>query len=291
MNALLLGSTGWIGQNVKRQRPNWNWTEISSKNCNLEDSFQIEKITGKFDVVIHAAGFYGGLQFNKKYKEQILFKNVQMNINVCKIIKKIKPKKFIIIGSGCLYPSNNNLLLESIIGDRNFHSSVKYSAMAKINLLDLVSTLDLNFEYLIVSNTYGPGEHLSFEKSHVVGSLINKFKNCHDLLEMIGTGAGVRDYIYIEDVAEAICRYTELENTTNSCTNISSGKETSVKDIVKILSNFYKEKNLRIVWGDAKDDGVLYKVLDNTKMQKEINFIPKTQLEEGLEKTWRWFNA
>jgi nucleoside-diphosphate-sugar epimerase len=108
---------------------------------------------------------------------------------------------------------------------------------------------------------------------------------------MIGTGAGIRDYIYIEDVAEAICRYTELENITNSCTNISSGKETSVKDIVKILSNFYKEKNLRIVWGDAKDDGVLYKVLDNTKMQKEINFIPKTQLEEGLEKTWRWFNA
>lgn len=290
MNVLLLGSTGWIGQNIQRQRNNWNWTGISSKNCNLEDASQIEKITGTFDIIIHAAGFYGGLQFNNAYKEQILFKNMQMNINICKLVKRIKPKKFIMIGSACLYPSNNILLTESMIGNRTFHGSVKYSAMAKINLLDLASVIDVDFEYLVVSNAYGPGEHLSFEKSHLIGSLINKIKSSNDTLEMMGTGAGIRDYIYIEDVAEAVCRYTELDKATNSCTNISNSKETSVKEIVDILSKLHK-KSLKIVWGNSKDDGVLYKVLDNTKMQREINYKPKTELKNGVEKTWRWFNG
>jgi len=290
MNVLLLGSTGWIGKNIQNQRLNWNWTGISTKKCNLEDCSQVDNIVGKFDIIIHAAGFYGGLQFNKKYKEQILFKNLQMNINVCRLVSRIQPKKFVIIGSACVYPSHSKKLIESMIGNRTFHSSVKYSAMAKINLLDLACALDTNFEYLVVSNAYGPGEHVSFEKSHIVGSLINKIKNSNGSLKMIGTGVAVRDYIYIEDVAEAVCRYAELEKSTNSCTNISNGEKTSVKDIVKILLKLH-QKNLNIIWGDPKDDGVLYKVLDNTKMQKEIFYKPKIELKEGLEKTWRSFNA
>ncbi len=290
MNVLLLGSTGWIGKNIQQQRPNWNWTGISTKKCNLEDSSQVDNIIGKFDVIIHAAGFYGGLQFNKQHKEEILFKNLQMNINVCRLVKRIKPKKFVIIGSACLYPSYGKPLIESMIGNRTFHSSVKYSAMSKINLLDLACALDTDFEYLVVSNAYGPGEHLSFEKSHIIGSLINKIKNSNGSLEMIGTGVGVRDYIYIEDVSEAVCRYAELKKVTNSCTNISNSKETSVQEIIKILSHLH-QKHLNIIWGDPKDDGVLYKVLDNSKMQKEIDFKPKIGLREGLEKTWRSFNA
>ena len=100
-----------------------------------------------------------------------------MNINVCSLVKIIKPSKFIVIGGAIIYPpKNNQLLKEKMINGKDFHPSVKYSAMAKMHLLELVSAMDIDFEYLIVSNAYGPGEHTDPEKSHFIGSLITKIK-------------------------------------------------------------------------------------------------------------------
>jgi len=291
VKALLLGSTGWIGQNVLAQRPEWEWTCVSSANYDLEDTEQTMELVSEYDYVIHCAGFYGGLPFNKKYQHQILLKNQQMNVNICKLVKEINPKKFVIVGSACVYPPRANVLLtEDMIGGKEFHPSVVYSGMAKMHLLETVSVLGIDHEFLVVSNAYGPGEHTSFERSHIIGSLINKIKNTEKELLMMGTGVGVRDYIYIKDVAEAICRYAELDVATNSATNISNGVETTVKQIIETLLK-HSDKDINLVWGDAKDDGVKYKVLDNSKMAKDIKFSPTTNIEQGLQQTWESFNV
>ena len=207
------------------------------------------------------------------------------------MVARLKPKKFIVVSSACVYPPHGNKTLrESMVGPVDFHSSVKYSALAKLNLFDLVKAMGIDFEYLIVSNAYGPGEHTDLEKSHLIGSLITKIKDNQNKLKMFGTGIGVRDYIYIEDVAEAICKYCELLHTTDSITNISNGQGISVKEITeKLLA--YSNKKLVVEWGTEKDDGVKYKVLDNTKMTRDIGFTPKVKIDDGLLDTWRHFNA
>jgi nucleoside-diphosphate-sugar epimerase len=289
MKVLLLGGTGYIGSNLVNQRPNWTWTTVGSRQCNLLDKNSIINIQNKYDVVINVAGFYGGIVFNQRYQKEILYKNLEMTSNVWRLLNQLNPKKFINIGSACLYPRTAiNQISESQISDRNYHPSIKYSAMAKHLQLDLLKNYELDWEYLILSNVYGPGEHLSFEKSHFVGSLTKKLQDNKNSVIMLGTGSAIRDFIYISDVAEAICRYAELPKSTCSATNISTGNGTSIFEMTETLTNIVNP-NVKITWGDEKDNGVAYKVLNNDKMIKDIDYRPNTSINEGLIKTWEFF--
>jgi nucleoside-diphosphate-sugar epimerase len=208
--------------------------------------------------------------------------------NIARLVNDIKPKKFVNVGSGCIYPrTTTNQITENEIGDTNFHPSIQYSAMTKNWLLQVTEKLDIPWEYLILSNVYGPGEHLTFERSHFIGSLVNKIKNSTDSFNMLGDGSSVRDFIYITDTAEAICRYCELETATNSVSNISTGHGSKINEIVTQLVEI-SQRNLKVNWGDPQDNGVLYKVLDNRKMQQDIGYQPKITLEQGLINTWTW---
>jgi len=291
MKILLLGGTGFIGQKIQAQRPAWKWVSVGSKQHNLTDSHELHKLVDNYDIVINAAGFYGGLPFNNKYQREILFYNTAIINNVAQLVNMIQPKKFVNIGSGCVYPRTvTGKLLESDIGSTDYHSSIQYSAMTKGWLLQVTQNLGVPWEYLVLSNVYGPDEHLSFERSHFIGSLINKIKNSAGVVNMLGDGSGVRDFIYIEDTAESICRYCELDQATNSVSNISTGSGVSVKEITERLVNI-SGRDLDIVWGDPKDNGVLHKVLDNSKMLQDIKYQPQIDLTQGLTKTWQWIQS
>jgi nucleoside-diphosphate-sugar epimerase len=119
---------------------------------------------------------------------------------------------------------------------------------------------------------------LSFERSHFVGSLANKIKNSTGTIDMFGDGSGIRDFIYVNDAAESICRYCELGKATNSVSNISTGQGTKIGDLTEQLVNISR-RNLKIKWGDPKDTGILYKVLNNSKMLQDINYQPTTTLK------------
>jgi GDP-L-fucose synthase len=288
MKILLLGGTGFIGQKIQAQRPDWEWVSVGSKKHNLTNSHGLDKLVDKYDVVINAAGFYGGLPFNNKYQQEILFCNTAIINNVARLVDKIQPKKFVNIGSGCVYHRiATGKLLESDIGPTDYHPSIQYSAMTKGWLLQVAQNLGVPWEYLVLSNVYGPDEHLSFERSHFIGSLINKVKNSTGVVNMLGDGTGVRDFIYIEDTAEAVCRYCELKQATNSVSNISTGLGVSIREITKRLVNI-SGQDLDIVWGNPTDNGVLYKVLDNSKMLLDIKYQPQIDLTQGLTKTWQW---
>ena len=277
-----------MGKNIMLSRPNWNWTPVGTQQADLTDRAQTLTLKGNFDVVINCAGFYGGIPFNACHQQTILFRNAVMATNICELVSLIKPKKFINIGSGCIYPkSMQGCMPESYIGSIDFHPSIQYSALSKYWLLLMTQALGTPWEYLVLSNVYGPGEHLDFEHSHLVGSLANKIKLSDNVINMIGTGEGVRDFIYISDVCEAICRYCELETATCSTSNISTGLGVSVKDLTDMLIGI-SQKDIHVNWGDPNDNGVLYKVLDNSKMSKDIGYIPTTPLKTGLENTWNW---
>lgn len=290
MRILLLGGTGFIGTAIQRQRPDWIWTSLGSQDLDLTKNQSHLILDRGFDVVINAAGFYGGMLFNRQYQQEILFRNTEISVNVCRLIQRLRPSKFINIGSACIYPQHcDDLISEHQIGTGNYHNSVIYSALSKKILLDMIPALQLGWEYLIISNVYGPGEHLDPEKSHVVGGLITKIRNATSHLEMIGTGAAVRDFIYVDDMAEAVCLYAERSESSCRPTNISAGFGTSIRDLTEVLVDV-SQKSLTLCWGRTEDDGAPYKVLDNTKMVADVKFQPKTLLRDGLEHTWVWAN-
>ena len=148
MNILLLGSRGWIGSNIQKQRPNWTWTEIHTGICDLEDEKSTELLQGDFDVVIHSAGFFGGLPFNRKHKEDILTKNNKMNTNICKMVTRLKPKKFIVISSACLYPPQGYRSFGPIRGllyggqDYGKHANDEIVKLAMIETREALDNLD-----------------------------------------------------------------------------------------------------------------------------------------------------
>jgi GDP-L-fucose synthase len=289
MKILLLGGTGFIGRNIQAQRPNWSWTSFGSSDVDLMQQEEVDRISGNYDIVLNSAGFFGGIPFNQHYQREILYRNTIMSMNICRLVDRLKPKKFVTIGSACVYPKDViNTMHEDQISVENYHPSIRYSAMSKQWLLKTMQTMDIDWEFLILSNVYGPGEHLDYERSHFIGSFINKIKNSVGTIEMLGTGAGVRDFVYVTDAAEAICRYCELEKATCKPTNISTGSGTSVKEIVEIMLDL-AESNLNLNWGNPKDDGVLHKVLSNQKMLKDLNYQPPTTIKQGLEQTWKWF--
>jgi len=281
MKILLLGATGFIGRSLAAIRPQWEWTLCNSTTFNLLN------FTGEIDyhdVIINCAGWYGGLPFNKMHREQIMVKNTQIFATVDRITRQVKPKKVVSIGSGCIYPGNvKDKMTEDLIGTGPYHESVKYSGIAKKLELDLLHQLPntIGWEFLILCNVYGPGEHTNSVKSHVVGGLIKKFLNGNN--KLLGTGTGIRDFFYITDAAEAICRFAEIPST-NSHTNISSGKGTAIKDLVKSIAKYTNVKDLR--WSnDPNDDGVPIKILDNKKMQSIIGSWEYCDLDTGVKNT------
>lgn len=281
MKILLLGATGYVGASLAALRPHWEWTLCNST------TFDLLNFTGEIDyhdIIINCAGWYGGLPFNKMHREQIMVKNAQMFATVDRITRQVKPKKVISIGSGCVYPGNlKDNITEELIGTGPYHDSVKYSGVAKKLELDLLHQLPdtIGWEFLILCNVYGPGEHTSSEKSHVVGGLIQKFLNGNN--KLMGTGTGIRDFFYIKDAAEAICRFVEIP-ATNSHTNISSGKGTTIKDLVKPIAKYTNTQELK--WSNnPSEDGVPIKILDNKKMQSTIGTWSYCGLDLGIKNT------
>ena len=293
-NILLLGGTGFVGQSIVVKRPQWNWTVVGSADIDLTDSRSLScaiNRLGEFDVIINAAGFYGGFLFNQRHGKKIFYQNSIINTNVCQLVESLSPAKFINIGSASVYPCDANKVIdESQITCNNPHPSVIYSAKSKMQMLDMMSLIEIPWEFLIVGNVYGPGEHLDAEKSHVVGGLISKLKQSNQTLEVMGTGNAVRDFIYVDDMAEVICRYVEKTTATSSVSNISSGVGISIKELVETIVKV-SNKNLTIKWGTPDQDGILYKVLDNSKMIADTGHVPSTCLTKGLQNTWQWANT
>lgn len=288
---LVLGGTGFIGQSIQAARPTWDWTSVGRQSIDFTDTAAVDQAICSwphYDVVINAAGFYGGLPFNQQHGAEIFYQNSIINANVCRLVRAMQPTKFINIGSACVYPKNSQQMLdEGQIGCGTPHDSVLYSAKSKMHMLDLVSTTGVPWEFLIVCNVYGPGEHLDDEKSHVVGGLISRIKRADRTLKVMGTGAAVRDFIYVNDMAEIVCRYASRSEATNSVSNISSGHGISISNIVETLVSV-SDKSLEVSWGSPEQNGILFKVLDNTKMKFDTEYQPTTALTEGLKATWQW---
>jgi GDP-L-fucose synthase len=246
--------------------------------------------------VIHLAGLVGGIGFNRENQGRIFYDNLIMGTELMEAARKANVEKFVSIGTICSYPKT----LPTPFKEENLWNGYPEETNAPYGLAKkmlIVQSKAYHEQYkfnsinLLPVNLYGPGEHYEENRSHVIPALIRKFfeAKMFDLpvVEIWGTGKATREFLYVEDAAEAIILATERLDRPEPI-NLGSGHEISIENLAKKI----KKKvgyNGQIFWDKTKPDGQPKRILDSSKAFRLFGFKAKTNFEEGLEKTIDWY--
>jgi len=298
---LVTGATGFLGSNVMKQLEKQGYQQIiglSSKDYDLREQTEVRKMfqEHKPAVVINLAAYVGGILADKKYPAKFFDDNILFGTLVFQEAYKSKVKKLICCMCGCSYPAKapNPISEKDLWNGFPQVESAPYS-IAKKNLAiqswAYRKQYGFNSIVLLPGNMYGPYDNFSIEDSHVIPGLIRKFydakKEQKKEVVVWGSGKPIRDFVYVEDVAEALIGAMEHYNESDFI-NISSGVGITIKSLIEKISKLM-EFDGKIVWDTSKPDGQIEKLFDVTLMKERLHFTPKTSLDDGLQKTKIWF--
>ncbi len=249
-------------------------------------------------IVIHSAAFYGGIWINQLYPGRIFYENLVMGAHLMEAARLCNVEKFVGIGTACSYPG----YLEGLLKEESLWDGIPHETVVNYGLTKKMMAIQgwaykkqygMNSIHLILTNLYGPWDTFNPERSHVVAALIRKFVEARlaaaTEVEVWGSGRPVREFLYVEDCAEAILRAVEMYNELMPL-NICRGEGTSIRELAEQVKETVGFRG-DIVWNPDKPDGQMMKVLDATRMKQALDWSPPTSLAEGLRKTVDWYAA
>lgn len=250
------------------------------------------------DMVIHCAAFYGGIWINQLYPAKIYYENLVMGAHLMEAARLAGIQKFVGIGTACSYPGYlEGELKEANLWDGIPHETVRNYGLTKkmmaVQSWAYKKQYDFNSIHLILTNLYGPRDTFNPDRSHVVSALIRKWvEACQanaPAVEVWGTGRPIREFLYVEDCADAILLAAEKYNDTEPL-NIGTGVGTSIRELAETIHDVTGFQG-EMTWNTSKPDGQLLKVLDVSRMRNALEWAPPTSLRAGLQKTIEWYIA
>lgn len=298
---LVTGGRGFLGEHIIEKLKNFdvqilapNHKELDltiDKSC--EDFFSNQKP----NLVIHCAGSISGLLNILKNPAEIFDNNLRINLNVLKFAHQFGAEKLVNIGSTCAYPGElpTGYFREEEFLSGPMHESVESYGFSKraMHIGGKAYRQQFGFDSvtLLLTNMYGPRDVFTIERAHVVSALIKKFVDAklknEPTVEVLGTGKAIREFLYVEDAADAIIKATRMYNEEIPL-NVGTGIETTILELAKLIKEISHYSG-RITWDTKGPDGALRKVSDISRMKSKLNWEPKFDLKEGLRKTIRWF--
>lgn len=298
---LVTGGAGFLGSHLVKklkERDGKNIFIPTSDKFDLREKQDIIRVYEEAhpDIVIHLAARVGGIGANMKYPGEFFYDNLIMGIQVMEYARRYSVEKFVGLGTICAYPKFTKVPFkeEDLWNGYPEETNAPYGLAKKMLLVQAQAyrkQYGFNAIYLLPVNLYGPGDNFHPEYSHVIPGIIRKcfeaIENKQDEIVLWGTGKPTREFLYVEDCAEAICLATERYNKSEPV-NIGSGREMSIKDLAKLIVELTGFKG-RIIWDKIKPDGQPRRCLDISKAEKELGFKAKTDFKEGLKKTIDWY--
>ncbi|MFC1606545.1 NAD-dependent epimerase/dehydratase family protein [Candidatus Latescibacterota bacterium] len=299
---LVTGGTGMIGRSVVQILCD-NGAQV--KSVSLDDftihpkeehvfgdltSFEFcKEITADMDFVFHVAGIKGSIEVTKKKPASFFTPLLMMNTNILEASRINNVGKIVYTSSIGAYPSAEIFTEFEEHGDEGppmdmFPGWAKRMAELQVKAYRIQYGLE-NFSIVRPCNVYGPGDNFDPENAMVIPSLMCRIINKEDPVLIWGDGSAIRDFAYSEDVAEGIIQ-AMYYGTGGRYVNLGSGKEYSIKDLVKALNSFI---DFNYKFDTTKPSGFPRRVLDLTLAREVIHYNPTTTLRDGLEKTWNWF--
>ncbi len=301
MKVLILGSNGLVGSSLVRiMSKNKAFEEVIASKRETLDLFKLDNVKEFVndlhpDVIINAAARVGGILANNTYRADFILENLKINVNLLEALIPFNDIKLINLGSSCIYPLNaKNPIKEEYIMTGELESTNSPYAMAKLTAIEFGNSLKAQYGHKIINlmptNLYGPNDNFSDKESHVIPGLMGRMHKSKmeglEEFEVWGTGNPLREFLYVDDLANAISFIIE-NNIEDELINIGSNQEISIKELVNSLMEVVKYKG-KIKFNNNYPDGNPRKLLDSSRISN-YGWKPKIQIKEGLKLTYKWY--
>lgn len=296
---VVTGGGGFLGQYVVEALKASGATNIfvpRSKDYDLRQRNAAEKVVAKADIIIHLAALIGGIGFIGQHPGEMFYNNAIMGIELMEAARKARVKKFVGIGTVCEYPKNPPLPFkeENLWDGYPEETTASYGWAKKLLIVQGQAYKEqYNFSsiHLLPVNLYGPRDNFDRESAHVIPALIRRIiearKGGKKTVEVWGTSAATREFLYVEDAAKGIV-LAAINYDSPIPLNLGTGIETSIKEVAELIIELAGYKG-KIIWNKSKPIGQPRRRLDVSKAKKLIGFTAKTRLREGLAKTISWY--
>ena len=292
---LIAGQEGMVGSsiyNILKTNKKYKILECKRSDLDFTSQNSVDKWFKKKkpEIVINAAGRVGGILDNKNNQSEYLYINTIIGLNIINSSHKFNVKKLINLGSACIYPKkvkqpiSENSLLTSALEKTN-----EGYALAKITSLKYCQYLRQKYKKDFISiqpaNLYGEGDNFDLKSSHVLPALVKKFtrakKNKKKIVEIWGSGKVRREFLNVEDLADAI-NFLLKKKIKNDFINIGSGEDISIKALAYLIKKIINY-NGKIIFNKKYPDGVKVRKV-NSSIIKGLGWKPKINLKKGLIK-------
>lgn len=303
------GHKGLVGSAIVRQLKSRGFSNLlvrTHKDLDLTNQAQVTKFfeQEKPDYVILAAAKVGGIYANNTYPADFIYQNIMIEANVINSAYQNNVKRLLFLGSSCIYPKETKQpMCEDALLKNLLEPSNEPYALAKISGIKLCESYNrqygTDFRSIMPTNLYGINDNFHPKNSHVTPALIHRFHEAkiNNDAEVIvwGTGNAKREFLYVDDMAEASLFVLELDkkiyqdNTkpTLSHINIGTGKEVTIKELAEKIKKVVGFKG-QVVFDLSMPDGAPRKLIDVSLMNK-LGWRYRIDLTEGLNDTYKWY--
>ncbi len=308
-NIFIAGHKGMLGRSlfsILSKKKNIKLFFKTKKQLDLTNQAAVNNFFKKNNIheVYIAAAKVGGIMANRDKPAEFIYQNIMIETNIINAAYNNNIKKLIFIGSSCIYPKlSKQPIKEEYLLSGFLEKTNEAYAVGKIAGIKLCESYNhqyqTDFRSVMLTNLYGPHDNFDEFSSHVIPGLIRKIHNAkikkNKSVKIWGSGNAKREFLYINDAAEAIIKVMSLSkkkyyNSNNKKSfhlNIGSGKDITIYKLAKTISKIIKF-NGDIVFDKKFPDGTPRKLLDSDKINK-LGWFPKTDLEIGLKKTYIFF--
>lgn len=296
------GHNGMVGSSLVRRLKLLGYSNLivrSSSELDLtrQDATEFFFESERPEYVFLAAAKVGGIVANSTYKADFIYQNLMIAANVVQGCYKSGVKKLLNLGSSCIYPklAPQPLKEEYLLTDSLEPSNEPY-AIAKIAAIKLCryynEQFGTNYISVMPTNMYGPGDNFDLQNSHVLPAMIRKIheaKNEGKRVTLWGDGTPMREFLYSDDLAEALVFIMETQdaNSLGEHINVGSGEDVTISELADIVSQVVGYDG-GFEWDTSKPNGTPRKLMDVSRIHS-LGWKHKTQLKDGILKTYQWF--
>ena len=297
---LVTGATGFLGRRVCRQL---ELLKIPCKKTSLSLGLDLRNREETLDYfsehrpqyVLNCAAYVGGIQFGYKHPAELFHNNLQMTLNLLEASAQFGIKRIVNPISNCAYPGSATFFKEEEFWNGPLHESVLvYGFVRKASWVGAwayARQYGLDVLNLILSNMYGPEDHFEEERSHALGALIMKIVNAKKLnsAEVVvwGSGKPVREWLHVDDGAEAMIRGLNVESYLEPL-NIGVGKGISILEMATLIKDLVGYEG-ELILDPSKPDGAPYKTVDGSRGEQHFDWSPQRDFKQGVTETIQWY--
>lgn len=294
------GHRGLVGSAIVRNLQSKGYNNIvgrTHKELELTDQQAVRAFfeEEKPDVVVLAAAKVGGINANNTTPAEFIYDNLQVQCNVIQCCHQYGVKKLLFLGSTCIYPKMApQPIPEDALLTGPLETTNEAYAVAKIAGMEMCKFYKRQYGDDFIScmptNLYGPHDNYDLKGSHVLPAMIRKFHeaklNNAPSVELWGTGTPLREFLYVDDMADA-CVFLLENYDGEQHVNIGTGKEVTIRELAEMVKKTVGFEG-KIIWNDSMPDGTPRKLTDVTKLHA-LGWRHKVELEEGIQMAYDWF--